>query len=85
MVQRPGPAFEQITVPAYVVASYSNTLHTAGTFRAWRRIGSSAKWLGIHNSQEWPACDDEASRDDLRRFPAHGSGNTAHTQKAPLA
>ena len=23
-------------MPAYVVASYSNTLHTAGTFRAWR-------------------------------------------------
>ena len=32
------PRFDQITVPAYVVASYSNTLHTAGTFRAWRRI-----------------------------------------------
>jgi predicted acyl esterase len=30
------PQFEKITVPAYVVASYSNTLHTAGTFRAWR-------------------------------------------------
>ncbi|MCU1422660.1 MAG: hydrolase, partial [Microbacteriaceae bacterium] len=32
------PEFGNITVPAYVVASYSNTLHTAGTFRAWRRI-----------------------------------------------
>ena len=32
-------------MPAYVVASYSNTLHTAGTFRAWRRHGSAEKWL----------------------------------------
>ncbi|MEJ3404834.1 CocE/NonD family hydrolase [Rathayibacter sp. YIM 133350] len=62
------PAFENITVPAYVVASYSNTLHTAGTFRAWRRMASEQKWLRIHNSQEWPDYYDEANRADLRRF-----------------
>ncbi|MGA7204696.1 MAG: CocE/NonD family hydrolase [Specibacter sp.] len=62
------PDFEKITVPAYVVASYSNTLHTAGTFRAWRRIASEAKWLRIHNSQEWPDYYDEANVEDLRRF-----------------
>ncbi len=62
------PAFDQITVPAYVVASYSNTLHTAGTFRAWRRIASDKKWLRIHNSQEWPDYYDEENREDLRRF-----------------
>jgi uncharacterized protein len=62
------PDFDQITVPAYVVASYSNTLHTAGTFRAWRRIASQEKWLRIHNSQEWPDYYDEANREDLRRF-----------------
>ncbi|MEU3513367.1 CocE/NonD family hydrolase [Streptomyces longwoodensis] len=62
------PQFEKIDVPAYVVASYSNTLHTAGTFRAWRRIASEQKWLRIHNSQEWPDYYDEANREDLRRF-----------------
>ncbi|NUO57441.1 MAG: hydrolase, partial [Hamadaea sp.] len=62
------PLFERITVPAYVVASYSNTLHTAGTFRAWRRIASKDKWLRIHNGQEWPDYYDEANREDLRRF-----------------
>lgn len=62
------PAFDRITVPAYVVASYSNTLHTAGTFRAWRRIASEEKWLRIHNSQEWPDYYDENNREDLRRF-----------------
>jgi predicted acyl esterase len=62
------PEFDRITVPAYVVASYSNTLHTAGTFRAWRRMASQDKWLRIHNSQEWPDYYDEANVEDLRRF-----------------
>jgi len=62
------PRFDRITVPAYVVASYSNTLHTAGTFRAWRRMASEEKWLRIHNSQEWPDYYDEANVEDLRRF-----------------
>ncbi len=65
------PAFDQITVPAYVVASYSNTLHTAGTFRAWRRMASGDKWLRIHNTQEWPDYYDEANVEDLRRFFDH--------------
>lgn len=65
------PAFEKITVPAYVVASYSNTLHTGGTFRAWRRMASKQKWLRIHDSQEWPDYYDEANREDLRRFFDH--------------
>jgi predicted acyl esterase len=62
------PAFDRITVPAYVVASYSNTLHTAGTFRAWRRIASQDKWLRVHNTQEWPDYYDPANVEDLRKF-----------------
>ncbi|MDR2919022.1 MAG: CocE/NonD family hydrolase [Tannerella sp.] len=60
--------FDKITVPAYVVASYSNTLHTQGTFRAWRRMKSENKWLRIHNSQEWPDYYDEVNTEDRRRF-----------------
>jgi uncharacterized protein len=62
------PEFDKITVPAYVVASYSNTLHTIGTFRAWRRIASADKWLRVHNSQEWPDYYDQDNQDDLLRF-----------------
>ncbi|MDJ0392936.1 CocE/NonD family hydrolase [Rhodococcus sp. G-MC3] len=62
------PQFDRITVPAYVVASYSNTLHTAGTFRAWRRIASDEKWLRIHNGQEWPDYYDETNVEELQRF-----------------
>ncbi|WP_026554525.1 CocE/NonD family hydrolase [Arthrobacter sp. 35W] len=62
------PDFDRITVPAYVVASYSNTLHTAGTFRAWRRMASSQKWLRIHNSQEWPDYYEQKNVEDLLQF-----------------
>lgn len=61
----------KITVPAYVVASYSNTLHTMGTFRSWRAIGSTEKWLRIHDSQEWPDYYDAESTEELRRFFDH--------------
>ncbi|KAH7120260.1 hydrolase CocE/NonD family protein [Dactylonectria estremocensis] len=45
---------ENITVPAYIVASYTNQAHTHGTFDAFRRISSPNKWLRVHNSYEWP-------------------------------
>jgi predicted acyl esterase len=63
--------FERVNVPAYVVASYTNTLHARGTFRAWRRIASEEKWLRIHASQEWPDYYDEGNVEDLRRFFDH--------------
>ena len=62
------PDFEKITVPAYVVASYSNSIHTPGTFRGWRKIASAEKWLRIHNNMEWPDYYEEENRADLRRF-----------------
>ena len=65
------PQLDRVNVPAYVVASYSHTLHTAGTFRAWRGIASTKKWLRIHASQEWPDYYDEANTEDLRRFFDH--------------
>lgn len=48
------PALERIVCPLYVVASWTNALHTYGTFRAWQNSSSSEKWLRIHNSHEWP-------------------------------
>ena len=62
------PAFENVTVPAYVVASYSNTIHTPGTFRGWRRIASTDKWLRIHNTMEWPDYYEDRYAADLLRF-----------------
>ena len=65
------PQLDKITVPAYVVSSYSHTLHTQGTFRAWRQIASEEKWLRIHNSLEWPDYYDHTNTEDLRRFFDH--------------
>ena len=58
--------YEKITVSAYVVASYSNTVHTLGTFRAWERITTKDKWLRIHNLIEWP--DFYEYQEDLKKF-----------------
>ena len=65
------PDFENIDVPAYVVASYSNSIHTPGTFRGWRRMGSREKWLRIHNNMEWPDYYEQENLADLRRFFDH--------------
>ena len=59
---------EHITVPAYIVASYSNSIHTQGTFRGWRTIASADKWLRIHTTMEWPDYNEQGNIEDLRRF-----------------
>ena len=58
----------KIKIPAFITASYSNTLHTMGTFRAWREIGSEKKWLRIHDTQEWPDYYDEKNTEERRKF-----------------
>lgn len=45
---------EHIDVPIYIVSSWTNALHTRGTFRGYVEGGSKAKWLRVHNSHEWP-------------------------------
>ncbi len=59
---------EKIEVPAYVVASWSNNIHSHGTFEGYRRISSSDKWLRVHNTMEWYDYYLPENVDDLRRF-----------------
>lgn len=48
------PALERITVPAYVVASYSDQgMHTRGTLEGFKRIASEEKWLEVHRGKKW--------------------------------
>jgi predicted acyl esterase len=56
---------ENINVPAYVTASYSNQVHTMSTFSAYARLNAS-KWLRIHDTWEWPDYYD--NQEDLLRF-----------------
>lgn len=58
----------RIEAPAYVVASWTNVMHTGGTLRAWSQIGSPEKWLRVHNTHEWTDYYDPRHVEDLRRF-----------------
>ncbi|KAL1890765.1 hypothetical protein Sste5346_008090 [Sporothrix stenoceras] len=62
------PEFDKIKVPLYIVASWTNALHTYGTFRAWQKVSSTDKWLRIHNTHEWPDLYQKQSVEDLRKF-----------------
>ncbi|GAA3595485.1 CocE/NonD family hydrolase [Kribbella ginsengisoli] len=45
---------ENIEVPAFFVCSMGNHgTHTRGTLEAYRRAGSSQKWLDVHGRKEW--------------------------------
>lgn len=59
---------EKIDVPAYIVASYTNPIHTYGTLEGWRRIVSKEKWLRIHNTGEWDDYYHKGHTEELRRF-----------------
>ncbi len=59
---------EKINVPAYIVASYTNPLHTIGTFEGFRKISSKDKWLRVHNTHEWYDYYTPENTEDLRHF-----------------
>ncbi|MDF1554808.1 MAG: CocE/NonD family hydrolase [Deferrisomatales bacterium] len=44
----------KITVPAYVVASWTDQgLHTRGTLEGFKKISSPHKWLEVHGRKKW--------------------------------
>jgi len=48
------PPLEDIEVPAYVVASWSDHgLHSRGTLEAFDRMASPQKWLEVHGQKKW--------------------------------
>ncbi|MEU4650133.1 CocE/NonD family hydrolase [Nocardia fluminea] len=62
------PDFSRITVPAYIVASWTSPLHPRGTLQAFREIASADKWLRVHNDQEWIDGADPDNVRDLKKF-----------------
>ncbi len=64
------PDLERIEVPMLVCASFSDhSLHTRGSFEAFRRSGSSARWLTTHRGGKWSRYySAEASEERLRFF-----------------
>lgn len=64
-------AVENIGVPAYVVGSWTNPVHSRGTLQAWQRLRTEERWLRVHNTMEWPDYYSPESVADLRRFFDH--------------
>ncbi|KAH7366681.1 Alpha/Beta hydrolase protein [Pyrenochaeta sp. MPI-SDFR-AT-0127] len=42
-----------ISIPTYVVASYSSFVHTMGSIRGWMQVNTKDKWLRWDPYQEW--------------------------------
>jgi predicted acyl esterase len=48
------PAVENINVPTYVIASWSDhAIHTRGSLSAFMRLGTDQKWLEVHGRNKW--------------------------------
>jgi len=63
---------EEIALPAYVVASWSDQgLHTRGTLEAFRRMRSTQKWLEVHGQKKWAHYYLPESRQRRRAFFDH--------------
>lgn len=62
---------DQISIPAYVVGSWTNAVHTHGTFAGYRQIKSPEKWLRVHNTNEWHDFYQPEHVEDLRKFFDH--------------
>ncbi|KAK3112421.1 hypothetical protein LTR53_011326 [Teratosphaeriaceae sp. CCFEE 6253] len=60
---------EQIdNIPMYLLASYSSSLHTQGSFATFRDAKTKTKWLRVHPFQEWYDIYRPEVNDDLQRF-----------------
>ncbi|QYE37119.1 CocE/NonD family hydrolase (plasmid) [Polymorphobacter sp. PAMC 29334] len=64
------PAVENIDVPTYVVASWSDhAVHTRGSLSAFTRLGSKDKWLEVHGRNKWARMyTDESLRRQIAFF-----------------
>ncbi|MFE3194402.1 CocE/NonD family hydrolase [Nocardia sp. NPDC059240] len=66
------PALERITVPMLVCASFSDhSLHSRGSFEAFRRAGSPRKWLYTHRDGKWSHYYGEQATAERIRFFDH--------------
>lgn len=65
------PDIENAEVPAYLVASWTNAIHSSGAIEAFEKIGSKEKWLRVSNTHEWTDYYNPAHVEDLRKFFDH--------------
>jgi predicted acyl esterase len=66
------PHLEDIEVPMLVCGSFSDhSLHTRGSFEAFRRAGSARKWLYTHRDGKWSHYYGETAAATRARFFEH--------------
>ena len=54
MLKEEDDFLEDITVPILICGTWSDHgVHTRGSFRAWRKVSSTHKWLYTHGRQKW--------------------------------
>ena len=59
----------KITVPAFVVASWTDQgLHTRGTLEGFKKISSKEKWLLVHGRKKWSFFHDELCIEKQKQF-----------------
>ena len=57
-----------IQIPSYIVASWTNVIHTTGSIKAFEQISSKEKWLRVNNTHEWHDYYSPENVEDLRKF-----------------
>lgn len=66
------PVLERIDVPMLESASFSDhSLHSRGSFEAFRRAGSQRKWLTTHRGGKWSTFYSQEAKDEQLRFFDH--------------
>jgi uncharacterized protein len=78
-------ALERIEVPALICGSFSDqSLHSRGSFEAFRRISSAERWLYTHRAGKWAAYySDEALAFQLRFFGCFLKGEENGMREVP--
>jgi predicted acyl esterase len=59
---------DKISVPLYLLGSFSNPFHVYGSFDTFRRAGVTKKWMRVHANFEWYEMYERNSNDDLQQF-----------------
>jgi len=62
------PDLRQVTIPAYLVGSWTNAVHSSGTYKAYEQLASTEKWLRVHHTHEWNDYYNPDNVADLRKF-----------------
>ena len=66
------PVLDRIDVPMLECGSFSDhSLHSRGSFEAFRRAGSQRKWLTTHRGGKWSTFYSQEAKDEQLRFFDH--------------